>query len=104
MRFSNLRRRQCSSEGTPTKWNTYRRLIALSSCQGMFVAPRTRTPLSSCPTPFICTRNSVFIRLEPSDSDSFLVPASESISSIKIIAGLFSRASSKRFLTNLKED
>ncbi len=69
----------------------------------MFVAPSTRTPVSSCPTPFICTRNSVLILLEPSDSDSLRVPASESISSMKIIAGFDSRASSKRFLTNLQK-
>lgn len=67
----------------------------------MFVAPSTRTPVSSCPTPFICTRNSVLIRREPSDSPSFLVPASESTSSMKMIAGLFSRAISNRFRTNL---
>ncbi len=32
---------------------THLRLIALSNCQGMFVAPRTKTPVSSWPTPFI---------------------------------------------------
>jgi hypothetical protein len=81
---------------------TYRRLMALSSCQGMLVAPRTSTPVSSCPTPSICTRNSVLILREPSDSDSLRVPASESISSMKIIAGFWSRARLNRFLTNLR--
>ena len=81
---------------------TYRRLIALSNCHVIFVAPSTSTPVSSCPTPFICTRNSVLILLEPSDSDSLRVPANESTSSIKIIAGLFSRAISNSCLTNLE--
>jgi len=34
--------------------STYRRLIAGSNCQGIFVAPRTSTPVSSFPTPLIC--------------------------------------------------
>ena len=78
-----------------------RRLMAGSSCHGMLVAPRTRTPVSSCPTPFIWTRNSVLMRREPSDSDSLRVPARESTSSIKMMAGLFSRANSNKFLTSL---
>jgi len=80
---------------------TRRRLIALSSCQGIFVAPRTNTPVSSCPTPFICTKNSVLILLDPSDSDSLRVPASESISSMKIMAGFDSRAISNNCFTSL---
>lgn len=82
-------------------FETHRRLIAPSSCHGIFVAPRTRTPVSSCPTPFIWTRNSVLILREPSVSESLRVPANESISSMKIIAGFDSRASSNKFLTNL---
>ena len=68
----------------------------------MFVAPSTNTPVSSWPTPFICTRNSVLMRLDPSDSASFRELASESISSMKIIDGLFSRAISNSCRTNLK--
>ena len=77
------------------------RLMALSNCQGIFVAPKTRTPVSSCPTPFICTKNSVLILRDPSDSDSLRELAKESISSMKIIAGFDSRANWNRFFTNL---
>lgn len=81
--------------------DAYRRLIPLSSCHGIFVAPNTSTPVSSWPTPFICTKNSVLIRREPSDSDSLRVPARESISSINMIAGFCSRAISKSCFTSL---
>ena len=75
--------------------------MAISSAQGIFVAPKTRIPSESFPTPFICTRNSVLIRLDASDSPSPRVPASESISSTKMIAGLFSRAIWKSCFTSL---
>lgn len=81
---------------------TYRRLIALSNCHGMFVAPSTSTPVSSFPTPFICTKNSVLIRLDASDSPSPRAPQRESTSSMKIIAGFDSRAIWKSCLTNLE--
>ena len=95
-----------------------RRLIAGSSCHGIFVAPSTSTPVSSLPTPCICTRlrrvhqslhiceraacthNSVLIRRDASDSPSPRVPASESTSSIKIIAGFCSLAIVKSCLTS----
>jgi hypothetical protein len=41
------------------------------------------------------------MRLAASDSFSLRDPHSESTSSMKIIAGLFSRANSNKFLTNL---
>jgi hypothetical protein len=46
----------------------------------------------------------VLIRLEASDSPSPRVPASESISSMKMIEGLASRAIWKSCLTSLKEE
>ena len=81
-----------------------RRLMALSSAHGMLVAPRTKTPVSSLPTPFIWTRNSVLIRREASDSPSPRVPHRESTSSIKIIEGFCSRAIWKSCLTSLDMD
>jgi len=55
MRFSNLRESALSpaSAMTPSKGTTYLRLMAGSSCHGIFVAPRTNTPVSSLPTPLI---------------------------------------------------
>lgn len=53
--------------------------------------------------PCIWTRNSVFIRLAASLSFSLLDPQRESISSMKIIEGLFSLASWNKFFTNLKK-
>lgn len=53
--------------------------------------------------PCIWTRNSVFIRLAASLSFSLLDPQRESISSMKMIEGLFSLASWNKFFTNLKE-
>jgi len=53
--------------------------------------------------PCIWTRNSVFIRLADSDSVSDLEEQSESISSIKIIAGLCCRAKSNKFRTNFSD-
>lgn len=101
-------------------------LIAESSVQGIFVAPRTRIPSLSTPTPewtrgtsdvncfgrvlsfkltssspCICTRNSVLILRAASLSFSLLEPHKESISSMKMMDGLFSRANVNRFFTNL---
>jgi len=104
-----------------------RRRMAASSCQGIFVAPRTRTPLGSLPTPFkgqqlghktrnwsgrargylsgfgtfIWTRNSVLTLLDASLSPSPLVPHIASTSSIKIIEGLFCLAIVNSCFTNL---
>lgn len=78
-----------------------RRRMAASSCQGIFVAPRISTPRESLPTPSICTRSSVLIRREASDSPSPRGPQSASISSMKMIEGLFSRAMLKSCFTNL---
>lgn len=80
---------------------TCRRLIATSRAQGMLVAPRTRTPCVSLPTPFIWTRNSVLIRLDASDSPSPRVPHKESISSTKMMDGAFSRAIANSCFTRL---
>eukprot|EP00659_Diplonema_papillatum_P016587 gene16586-biopygen16724 len=77
-----------------------RRRIALSSCHGKFVAASTRTPESSLPTPCIWTKNSVFTRWADSLSFDPRAEQSESISSTKMIAGLFSRASRKRLRTS----
>jgi hypothetical protein len=78
-------------------------LIAESSSQGTLVAPNTKIPSLSNPTPCIYTRNSVFILLEVSFSPSLLLPQSESTSSIKITEGFFSLAISKRFFTSLSD-
>ncbi|EDZ68639.1 hypothetical protein AWRI1631_164190 [Saccharomyces cerevisiae AWRI1631] len=78
-------------------------LMALSSCHGIFVAPRTKTPWESFPTPFICTNNSVLILLLASLSPSPLVPVSASTSSIKIIEGLFSLAIANNCLTSFSD-
>lgn len=51
--------------------------------------------------PSICTRNSVLIRRADSLSPSFRDPHNESTSSMKMMAGRFSRAISKRLRTNL---
>eukprot|EP00732_Lithocolla_globosa_P004950 Lithocolla_globosa_v1_NODE_4800_length_1361_cov_23.837796.p2 type:complete len:138 gc:universal NODE_4800_length_1361_cov_23.837796:454-867(+) len=77
-----------------------RRRMALSNDQGMLVAPKTNTPAWSFPTPFIWIKNSVLILREASLSPSPRAPQTESISSIKIIAGLFSLAIWKRLFTN----
>jgi len=78
-----------------------RRKMAESRSQGVLVAPSTRSCPVSLPTPSICERNSVLMRRAASDSpDSPRFPARESTSSIKMIAGLFSRANSNRLLTS----
>lgn len=79
---------------------------AVSRAQGILVAPRTRIPVSSWPTPknhqsgnvipCIWTKNSVLTLLEASFSLSFLAESIESISSMKIMAGLLSLAILKR--------
>lgn len=76
-------------------------LMAASRVQGMLVAPRTRTPLLSLPTPCICTRNSVLMRLADSDSFSLREPHKASTSSMKMMLGWLSRASSNSVLTSL---
>lgn len=81
----------------------YRRRMAESSCQGILVAPRTRTPEVSFPTPSIWTSISVFILLLASLSPSPRVPHSASTSSMKMIEGLFSRAIVNSCLTSLRE-
>lgn len=58
-------------------------------------------PSWELPTPCICTRNSFFILLVESLSPSERFEHKESISSMKMIDGFFSRAISKRFLTSL---
>lgn len=80
---------------------SYRRRMAESSCHGMFVAPRTRTPDVSFPTPSIWTSISVFILLLASLSPSPRVPQRASTSSMKMIDGLFSRAIVKSCFTSL---
>ena len=81
-----------------------RRLIAASSCHGIFVAPSISTPLVSLPTPSIWTSSSVFILRDASDSPSPLGPQRASTSSMKIIEGLFSRAMLKSCFTSLDYD
>mmetsp|Transcript_42512 Transcript_42512/g.51619 ORF Transcript_42512/g.51619 Transcript_42512/m.51619 type:complete len:255 (+) Transcript_42512:897-1661(+) len=76
-----------------------RLLTAWSSIYGILVAPNTSTLSLLFPTPCICTRNSVLIRLAASLSLSPLALQRESNSSMKIIAGLFSRAIANRLLT-----
>lgn len=61
--------------------------IAGSKAQGKLVAPKTKTPVSSWPTPCICTRNSVLTLLEASFYPSDRLPHIESISSMKMIEG-----------------
>lgn len=97
----------------------------------MFVAPRTRIPSLLVPTPerrrtflrlykqsthsqlrffrlylspCIWTRNSVLILRAASLSFSLLEPQRESISSMKMIDGLCSRAKVNKFFTNLERD
>mmetsp|Transcript_57283 Transcript_57283/g.165988 ORF Transcript_57283/g.165988 Transcript_57283/m.165988 type:complete len:280 (+) Transcript_57283:407-1246(+) len=75
--------------------------MAVSRSQGVFVAPRTSNCSRLLPTPSICAKNSVLIRLAASDSpDSPRAPQSESTSSMKMIAGLLSLAISNKFLTS----
>lgn len=113
---SNILVRACSSGRGMKIRRSKRRRIALSSCHGIFVAPNTRTPLGSFPTPyvvrpggfsrgeegtFICTRNSVFTRREASLSPSPLVPQMASTSSMNIIDGLFCLAIVNNCFTSL---
>ena len=103
----------------PTHYHTHLLLIAWSSDQGRLVAPNTKIPLLSTPTPereiiipmsnhdnkipSIWTRNSVFILLVASCSPSLRAPHIESTSSMKMIAGLLARAISNKFFTSLQE-
>lgn len=72
--------------------------MAGSRAQGKLVAPRTRTPVSSWPTPCIWTKNSVLTFLEASFSPSVLLLHIESISSMKMMEGFFYLARLNRFL------
>jgi hypothetical protein len=74
--------------------------MAGSSAQGKLVAPRTNTPVSSWPTPCICTRNSVLTLLDASFSPSERLPHMESISSMKMIDGFLSLALLNNALIN----
>lgn len=65
--------------------------------------PNTRIPSLSFPTPCICTKNSVLIRLALSLSVSDREEHRESTSSIKMMLGLCCRASSNKFLTNFSD-
>ena len=71
-----------------------RRRTAGSSIQGRLVAARTRTPSLSLPTPSIWTRNSVFMQTVFSPEVLFAsrLPASASISSMKMMDSQFSCA------------
>lgn len=66
--------------------------IALSNPHGMLVAPSTSSPVYECPTPSICTKNSVFTLLVLSFSPSERALAIESTSSMKITLGLLALA------------
>ena len=79
----------------------YRRRMAASISHGVLVAPSMRTPVCFLPTPSICTRNSVLIRRAESFSPSDREPHKESISSMKMIAGVLSRAISNKLRTRL---
>ncbi len=95
------RRTTTTTKEEKEEGRSHRRRIAESRIHGMFVAPSTSRPSLFVPTPCICTRTSVLIRRELSLSVSERAEHSESISSMKMIHGEFSRASSNRALTNL---
>jgi len=78
-------------------------LTAASIPHGILVAPKTKTPVSSLPTPYICTKNSVFTLLVDSFSLSVLALARESISSINIMEGFFSLARANNYLINFSD-
>lgn len=59
--------------------------MAESNDHGKLVAPKTNIFLSSVPTPYIYTKNSVLTLLEASFSLSLLAETKESISSINMI-------------------
>uniref|UniRef100_A0A2M4AEB4 Uncharacterized protein n=1 Tax=Anopheles triannulatus TaxID=58253 RepID=A0A2M4AEB4_9DIPT len=77
--------------------------MAESRIHGVLVAPSTRMPSLSLPTPCICTRNSVLIRRALSLSLSERAEHSESTSSMKTMLGLWARASSNRFFTSFSD-
>lgn len=64
-----------------------------SSCQGLVVAPKTKTPFL---TWSICEHNLILVR-----RDTPVGPQSVSMLSIKTIEGLFCHAAAKRSLTKL---
>jgi hypothetical protein len=76
--------------------------MAGSSYHGRFVAPKTRIPWSSLPTPCIWTKNSVLTLLEASFPypPYDLLPHIESTSSINIIDGFLSLAILNRVFIN----
>mmetsp|Transcript_32427 Transcript_32427/g.47307 ORF Transcript_32427/g.47307 Transcript_32427/m.47307 type:complete len:242 (-) Transcript_32427:256-981(-) len=76
-----------------------RRRSAPSMAHGMLVAHSTSSLSTELPKPSIWTSNSVLIRRPDSESESEREVAIESISSMKMIDGLLSRASSKSVLT-----
>ena len=67
------------------------------------MAPSTKTPSMLLPTPYICTRNSVFILLEESFSPSERDPHRESTSSMNIIEGFFSLAIVNSYLMSFSD-
>mmetsp|Transcript_82686 Transcript_82686/g.145928 ORF Transcript_82686/g.145928 Transcript_82686/m.145928 type:complete len:318 (-) Transcript_82686:607-1560(-) len=91
-----------SGSGTYTRFSNRRRMAA-SISQGVLVAPSTRMPSCVLPTPCICTRNSVLMRRALSFSPELRDEQRESISSMKIIAGFFSRAISNKLRTSLSD-
>mmetsp|Transcript_12141 Transcript_12141/g.21592 ORF Transcript_12141/g.21592 Transcript_12141/m.21592 type:complete len:261 (-) Transcript_12141:158-940(-) len=80
-----------------------RRRMAGSSSHGTLVAPSTSKPSIVLLTPCICTRNSVLMRREDSDSPSERLPHMESISSINMIACSSARESSNSVLTSFSD-
>mmetsp|Transcript_24543 Transcript_24543/g.50702 ORF Transcript_24543/g.50702 Transcript_24543/m.50702 type:complete len:214 (+) Transcript_24543:1013-1654(+) len=80
-----------------------RRRMAGSSSHGTLVAPSTNRPSIVLLTPCICTKNSVFMRRDDSDSPSERLPHIESISSINMIACSSARDSSNSVLTSFSD-
>ena len=66
--------------------------MAGSNAHGRLVAPNTRIPSLLLPTPYICTKNSVFTLRDASLSFPSRVPHMESISSMNMMDGLRSLA------------
>lgn len=91
----------CNSLILPTAY-MYLMQMAESNTHGLLVAPSTRTPSLSTPTPCICNRNSVLILRAESESFSLRAPHSVSTSSMNIMLGLFSRANKNNVFTNLE--
>mmetsp|Transcript_95958 Transcript_95958/g.277106 ORF Transcript_95958/g.277106 Transcript_95958/m.277106 type:complete len:280 (-) Transcript_95958:114-953(-) len=78
--------------------------MAVSKSHGVLVAPKTSNCSRLLPTPSICAKNSVLILRAASDSpDSPRAPHSESTSSMKMMAGRFSRAISNKLRTSFSD-